>query len=96
MRVFGRWGCPNEPALVRADERLKQDFAAITLPLLILHGTADRATKPHGSQVFYDKAGSADKTLKTYEAYFHDLLNDLGKEVVLADVVEWLQLHTSK
>lgn len=83
-------------ALVRADERLKQDFAAITLPLLILHGTADRATKPHGSQVFYDKAGSADKTLKTYEAYFHDLLNDLGKEVVLADVVEWLQLHASK
>src|SRR6185437_1594554 len=28
-------------ALVRADERLKMAFANITLPLLILHGTAD-------------------------------------------------------
>jgi len=83
-------------ALVRADERLKQSFGAITLPVLILHGTADRAAKPHGSQVFFDKAGSADKTLKTYEAYFHDLLNDLGKDVVLADIVEWLQLHVGQ
>ena len=76
--------------LVRADERLRREFPAITLPLLILHGTADRAAKPHGSQVFHAAAGSSDKTLKLYEGYFHDLLNDLGKEVVLADVVEWI------
>ena len=40
--------------MVRADERLEHEFALITLPLLILHGTNDRATKPHGSQVFHD------------------------------------------
>ena len=38
--------------LVRADERLKQEFPLITLPVLILHGTADKATKPAGSQLF--------------------------------------------
>lgn len=76
--------------LVRADERLRREFPAITLPLLILHGTADRAAKPHGSQVFHQTAGSSDKTLKLYEGYFHDPLNDIGKEVVLADVVEWI------
>jgi acylglycerol lipase len=51
-------------ALVRADERLKKEFPRITLPVLILHGTRDRATKPSGSQHFYEKTGSADKTLK--------------------------------
>ena len=66
--------------MVRADERLKREFPRITLPLLILHGTADKATKPSGSQLFYDKAGSTDKTLKLYEGHFHDLLNDVGKE----------------
>src|SRR5206468_10999184 len=33
-------------AMVRADERLENEFALITLPLLILHGSADKATKP--------------------------------------------------
>jgi len=39
-----------------------------------------------GSQLFFDTAGSADKTLKLYEGYVHDLLNDLGKEKVMADI----------
>jgi alpha-beta hydrolase superfamily lysophospholipase len=76
--------------MVRADEKLKQSFAGITLPLLILHGTADRATKPSGSQLFYNTAGSTDKTLKLYEGHYHDLLNDVGKEEVMADIKKWI------
>jgi acylglycerol lipase len=77
-------------ALVRADERLKQEFPSIKLPVLILHGTADTATVPSGSEFFYKTAGSEDKTLKLYEGHFHDLLNDLGKERVLDDMVAWI------
>jgi acylglycerol lipase len=76
--------------MVRADERLKRDFHLITLPVLILHGTADKVTKPGGSQLFYDKAGSTDKTLKLYEGYAHDPLSDLGKEVVMGDILAWI------
>ena len=76
--------------MVRADERLKEEFPAITLPVLILHGTSDKATKPSGSQVFYDTAGSADKTLKLYDGGFHDLLNDSDKQVVLSDIRGWI------
>lgn len=50
--------------LVRADERLKKGFPEMTLPLLILHGTEDKAAKPAGSQLFFDTAGASDKTLK--------------------------------
>jgi alpha-beta hydrolase superfamily lysophospholipase len=77
--------------LVRADERLKNEFPKITLPVLILHGTADHAAKPHGSQVFHDRASSKDKTLKLYDGHYHDLLNDVGKERVMADITEWLR-----
>jgi alpha-beta hydrolase superfamily lysophospholipase len=69
--------------MVRADERLKREFGRITLPVLILHGTRDKATRPSGSQRFYDMAGSTDKTLKLYEGHFHDLLNDTDKELVV-------------
>jgi alpha-beta hydrolase superfamily lysophospholipase len=77
-------------AMVRADERLTREFPSIKLPLLILHGTADKATKPSGSQLFFDRAGSADKALKLYEGFFHDPLHDVGKEVVLADIQKWI------
>jgi alpha-beta hydrolase superfamily lysophospholipase len=78
-------------AMVRADERLKKEFPLITLPLFILHGTEDRATRPSGSQFFYDTAGARDKTLKLYEGYYHDLLNDTGKEVVMTDIASWIR-----
>ncbi len=77
--------------MVRADERLKRDFPLLKLPLLILHGTADKVTRPGGSQFFHDTAGSADKTLKLYPDHVHDLLNDLDKEVVMGDIVDWIE-----
>ena len=80
-------------ALARAGERLEREFGKITLPLFILHGTADRVTRPDGSEQFYRKAGSADKSLKLYEGHYHDLLNDLGREQVLEDIVSWISAH---
>ncbi len=76
--------------MVRADERLKREFPKITIPVFIIHGTEDKATKPSGSQEFYDTVGSSDKTLKLYEGYYHDLLNDIGKETVMADIQSWI------
>lgn len=80
-------------ALVRADERLEKSFGQITLPVLIMHGTVDKATVPAGSAFFYDHAGSPDKTLKLYEGHYHDLLNDYGKEDVLRDTTQWIRGH---
>jgi acylglycerol lipase len=79
--------------MVRADERLKKEFPLITLPLLILHGTQDKAARPSGSQFFYDAAGSSDKTLKLYDGAFHDVLNDLDKEKAMADILQWINPH---
>jgi alpha-beta hydrolase superfamily lysophospholipase len=76
--------------LARADERLKREFPLITLPVLILHGTADKVTRPGGSQFFYETAGSSDKTLKLYDGHAHDLLNDFGREGVMGDIVAWI------
>ena len=77
-------------AIIDASDRLREGFPLITLPVLILHGTDDKATNPSGSQFFYDTAGSTDKTLKLYEGHYHDLLNDVDKEVVMADINDWI------
>jgi alpha-beta hydrolase superfamily lysophospholipase len=78
-------------ALVRADERLREEFPLITLPVLIMHGTADKATVCHGSEFFFETVGSKDKTLKLYKGHYHDLLNDVGKDEVLALIQEWIK-----
>lgn len=77
--------------LLRAADRLERGFPTIELPVLIMHGTADKVTNPAGSQFFYDTAGSADKTLKLYEGHVHDLLSDHGKEQVMADIRGWIE-----
>ena len=79
--------------LVRADERLTRQFKRVTLPLFIIHGTSDRATKPSGSRRFYQLAGSNDKMLRLYEGHYHDLLADLGKQRVMADIQAWIDDH---
>ena len=84
---------PAETAavLLKAADALTDHFPQFNVPVLIIHGTADKATRPAGSQKFYDDAGSTDKTLKLYEGHYHDLLNDLDREVVMADMLNWIK-----
>jgi acylglycerol lipase len=77
-------------AMVRADEQLKYLIPEIALPVLIMHGTADTAVKPHGSQRFFDEVGSRDKTLHMYDGFHHDPLHDLGRARVMADLITWV------
>jgi alpha-beta hydrolase superfamily lysophospholipase len=76
--------------LLRAAAWLKKKMPDITLPLLILHGTADKATQPGGSNYFMEHAASTDKQLKLYEGHFHDLLNDKDNAIVVRDIIQWL------
>jgi acylglycerol lipase len=76
--------------MLRAIERLESGFDRFRLPLLILHGSADTVTLKAGSERFYEKAGSADKTLSIYPDHVHDLLNDLGKQGVIGDMKRWI------
>lgn len=83
---------PAETAseMLKAAERLKEHMPSFNVPVFIIHGTEDKATQPRGSQYFYDHAGSTDKTLRLYEGHFHDLLADVDKEIVMADIENWL------
>lgn len=76
--------------LINAARQLREDFPKITVPVFIIHGSEDKATKPSGSQHFLEQTGSEDKTLKLYEGHFHDLLNDVDKEIVMADIQNWI------
>jgi alpha-beta hydrolase superfamily lysophospholipase len=79
--------------LLSAMGEIADGRAKLAVPLLALHGTADKLTNPEGSRVFVAHAGSRDKTLKLYEGLYHDLLHEPERARVLADLEGWLDAH---
>jgi alpha-beta hydrolase superfamily lysophospholipase len=67
--------------------------AGLALPCLIVHGSGDRICPPQASQAFFEKATLADKERHEYQGYYHEVLNDFGKELVLSDIEDWLERH---
>lgn len=88
-RVKARLGAE----LLRCGDYLLDRAESVKLPTLILHGGADRLAAMSGSRELYERLGSEDKALKVYDGFFHEILNEPGKEQVWADVVSWLEAH---
>lgn len=65
------------------------------LPLLLMHGTADRICSYKASQQFAESAGS-NVDLVLWEDYYHETHNDLGKEKVITKIIGWLNEHSKK
>jgi alpha-beta hydrolase superfamily lysophospholipase len=72
---------------------VQQHGAELTLPLLMMHGTVDKATNIEGSQWLNATAKSSDKTLKLWEGSYHDLLHEPQRDQVISTVVAWLTAH---
>jgi acylglycerol lipase len=79
--------------LIGAGKYVLSRAAAIKTPILIMLGTADKIASPEGSKQLYNSVGSSDKTLKNYEGFYHEIINEIGKEQVYQDIVDWLQKH---
>ncbi len=89
----GRIPAGTGAAGIRAIQQIEHEESRLRLPILILHGTADKLADVDGSRRLYRRAASSDKTLKLYEGFYHEVLNDVGKEQVLADLLKWLDGH---
>jgi len=76
--------------LADAVERFPATVDAITVPTLILYGTADGLAPPAGSVMLGERISAADKAVTAYEGLFHEILNEPERDAVLADIVAWL------
>ncbi len=69
---------------------IEDQLAAIELPMLILHGSADGLALPEGSKMLHEKIRSSDKKLIIYEGLYHEIFNEPEQEDVMSDIAEWL------
>ncbi len=79
--------------LAKMWKKLPEQMSKIKLPILIMHGSADRLSDPAGSRLLYERVGSKDKTLRLYEGFYHEIFNEPEHKKVMADVEAWLTKH---
>ena len=73
---------------------VQRRMGQLKMPLLIMYGTSDKVNPIEGSQTLLGSAGSSDKTLKTYDGMYHDMMNEPEHDLVAADVISWLTART--
>lgn len=94
--LFHRQGTARlAEAVPAAIARVHRSAADLTVPLLLLHGTADRMVPLQGSKRFVAHFGPADPAhdvmLRLYDGAYHALFFDHDGDRVRADVIRWMR-----
>jgi alpha-beta hydrolase superfamily lysophospholipase len=79
--------------LLNTIEWIEAHIRQIKVPLLILHGGADRVTLAQSSRVFFERLTLADKERQEYPDSYHELHSDINYQEVLGDMEDWIQRH---
>jgi len=82
--------------VIGAIAELRARAATLDVPLLALHGSADKVTPPAGSDELVAAAKTADKKVLRYEGLVHDLVHEPERQKVYDDVAAWLDAHTAQ
>ncbi|URE40603.1 Putative lysophospholipase [Musa troglodytarum] len=97
LRYAGRPRLGTVAELMRVTDRLNSRLSEVTIPFIVLHGSADVVTDPSVSRALYDAAKSKDKTIKIYDGMLHSLLfgePDENVAMVRNDILAWLNERT--
>lgn len=73
--------------------RVRESTSGFGCPLLLIHGDEDPLTSPAATESFFKNLAGPDKTLKIHPGMRHETHNEIGREKVLAEMVEWMDKH---
>ncbi len=77
-------------------EKMPELIGRIRVPLLIVHGTADRIIRPSGSFSLIRRSASADRQLHYFPSGYHEPHNDIEKETYFTLLSRWFQHQLEK
>lgn len=75
--------------------RVRERFATLRLPLLVLHGGDDQIVLPAASEDLYRAAGSADKELGIYPGLRHEILNEPEGPEIVDRIAAWIRARSA-
>jgi acylglycerol lipase len=86
----GRLPARTAAEIADTTDAFAEQVPAITVPTLIMYGTADRLCPPSGSVMLGERIGAADTTVRAYDGLYHEIFNEPERETVLDDLCSWL------
>jgi acylglycerol lipase len=94
LNYLGKVRARTGTEILRTILAIQPRLEALKLPLLLLHGTADRLVPVATTEFVQQHVGSQDVTVKIYEGGYHESHNEPDKDAVLTDIVTWLEAHS--
>ena len=88
-KVSARWGTESLSTV----ESVKLRGENIDLPILMIHGDADRINSMEGAKKFFGEIRSQDKEFLSYAAGYHEVHNDIDYQDMLSDLLDWINIH---
>ena len=82
-------------SMTEAMDECKNKAASISLPIKIMHGSADVMTSPAGSQLLHDSVSSSDKQISIYHGLFHEIFNEPEGESIFSEMVSWMDARAT-
>ncbi|KAL0442788.1 UNVERIFIED_CONTAM: Caffeoylshikimate esterase [Sesamum latifolium] len=93
MRYQGKPRLGTVLELLRVTDYVSSKLSDVSIPFIVIHGSADVVTDPAVSRELYQVAKSEDKSIKIYEGMMHSLLfgeTDENVAIVRGDILKWL------
>ena len=81
-------------ALTSGARRVRERFAALRLPLLVLHGGDDQIVPAAASEDLFAGAGSSDKELGIYPGLRHEILNEPEGPEITDRIGAWIRARS--
>ena len=80
---------------LNATEVAIQRAGELRMPLLLIHGTADKMVSIDSSRHIYQQAASNDKTMEAFDGLFHETMNEkVDQRVKVLGIMEqWILKH---
>ena len=81
-------------AIARAQREVLARAPSLRLPALVMASGGDLLVDPEAARIFALEAPPEHVEFVWWDGYYHEMLNDLGRERVVERIVSWLETHT--
>ena len=79
--------------MVAYSARVRREGKSVTLPIFMQLSGQDKIVSTKASAEFFETIASSDKEIKIYENSYHEIYNDIERDIVFKDLKNFLKKH---
>lgn len=83
-------------AFVKGTRYVSKNIEKINCPVLVLHGEKDSTVVKETGQWTFDNLKCIDKQIKIYPDLYHEIFNEVSKDEVIQDLLDWCNERVDK